>query len=86
MVITGNPSILELDSIRFENLRGTESKCSESFEEFEEGDNIIVISKGVFKSGSVELNKSIYFVKNKSAKDFLLRFTDSIDKDIVKIQ
>jgi hypothetical protein len=86
MKITGSVVNIELESIRFENLKGVERKCQESLKDFSEGDKIIVISLGEFKNDGIELNDGIYFVKQGAAQDFLVRFLDTINPKIVKAE
>lgn len=85
MKITGDVEKLELSNIKFTNLRGSESRCQESFEDFEEGDNVIVISKGIVKNSNIELNDGIYFVKTKVADQFLSRFVESLKQEDTKL-
>jgi len=84
VTITGKTEKLELNTLRFENLKGIESRCQESLTDFKEGDKIVVISLGEFKNNGIELNDGIYFVKVESCKDFLSRYVDTIQKEIVK--
>jgi len=84
MTITGDVSKLELNTIVFKDLKGVESKCAQSLEPFEENDQVIVISQGIVKDGSIELNDGVYFVKHGAALDFLTRFVENMYKDVVK--
>lgn len=78
MQITGNVEKLELSSIKFINLKGIENKCQESFEDFKEGDDIVIISRGVIKNGNIEMDDGIYFVKKEFIDRFLVRFVENI--------
>ena len=78
MKITGNVSNIELEDIKFTELKGVESKCSECLEHFEEGDKIVAISVGEYRGSSITLSEGIYFVKTKVAGDFLTRFLDTL--------
>ncbi len=81
MKITGIVEDIELNTIRFDNLKGIESRCSETLEPFKEGEKIIAVVVGeVKKEDSIELTDGIYFVKTIAAKDFLLRFLDNLNK------
>lgn len=86
MRITGIPVNIELNNIRFDNLKGIEGRCQESLTDFKEGDKIIVITLGEFKNDGIELNDGIYFVKQEVAQDFLVRFLDTIKPEIVKAE
>lgn len=85
MKITGDVSNIELDSIKFTDLKGVERRCQESLEEFEVGDKIISIALGEVKEDNIELSDGIYFVKTKVAGDFLTRFIDSLNKSVQEI-
>jgi len=82
MKLTGDVARIELDNIRFVELKGVESRCTESLESFKEGEKVIVISTGKVKNESIELSDDIYFVKSKVAGDFLARFLDNLNKKI----
>lgn len=84
MKITGNVSSIELDNVVFSQLKGVENKCSESLEYFEEGDKVVAISLGEYRDSSIALNEGIYFVKKRVAGDFLSRFLDTLNVEIVK--
>jgi len=76
--ITGEVNQLTLNTIRFDNLKGIESRCQESLEDFVEGDKVVLISLGEFKKGGIDLNGGLFFVKAGIAEDFLVRFKDTI--------
>ena len=78
MDITGEVNQLTLNTIRFDNLKGIESRCQESLEDFVEGDKVVLISLGEFKKGGIDLNGGLFFVKAGIAEDFLVRFKDTI--------
>jgi len=81
MLITGDVSNLELDNIRFTNLKGVETRCHESLEEFKEGDEVIIICKGKVTESNIDvITNSIYFVKENHADTFLSRFIDTLPK------
>jgi len=86
MKITGDVNNIELDNIRFTNLKGVEKRCQESLEEFSVGEEVITIALGEVKEGNnIELSDGIYFVKTKVASDFLARFIDSLNKPAQEI-
>jgi hypothetical protein len=78
MRITGTVSNLELSNIKFTDLKGKENRCTESLQEFVENDEVIVVCKGIVKNNSVEVDESVYFVKQNVADQFLARFIDSL--------
>ena len=90
MKVTGTVQSLELDKLRFENLKGAENRCQESLEEFKENDRVIIVTDGrVNGEGNIEASDSIYFVKVGVAPSFLARFIENLQKEtnneIVKV-
>jgi len=88
MRITGDVLNLELNNIKFTDLKGVETRCHESLEDFKEGDEVVIISKGVVNNNGIELSpNSIFFVKTSYADRFLSRFVDTLPKpEIFPIQ
>ncbi len=79
MKITGIVEDISLNTIRFDNLKGVESRCSETLKPFKKGDKILTVALGeVISEDSIELSDGIYFVTIDGAKDFLLRFLDNL--------
>jgi hypothetical protein len=85
MKVTGSVSNIELDSIEFVDLKNTESRCNETLELFEDGEDIVIIATGKFNNNKIVIaDNAVYFVKFPAAQDFLTRFVDSLTKKIDK--
>lgn len=82
MVISGKVNKVELDTIKFTELRGIESRCIQSLQEFQEGDTIVIIAKGVFRENTIEVDGDLFFVKEQAASDFFERFKEQLDSKV----